>query len=330
MNTSETTSRRVDTVLLPCVATLLVTNSHLDKLYPDPKFGIGGSLGNTLFFFLSGYGLAISLSFGRGAKENFGSYYWRRIARIYPALLLVTSALFVVQKQWSEGSFLRWLTLVVWPTEYWFIAAIVVFYIPFYWVGKWSSRSLLKAVSLLAIPYLIWFYFFIDKSCFSLEAGYFKWLISFQMMCFGAWVAKRPKPPINVYLAFSGLLGSVLLFYSIKFIVFKLNWGSFQFLVHAMLFPFAWFAYQFLTAPEVLGCINKWKLQNVASWMSGLTLEIYLVMNPVIRMISAQMWTFPIGLLISIVLIGVLSRLLSVAVKSIMNGLRMSGVEAVG
>src|SRR3712207_1035933 len=74
-----------NTDILKCIAIILITNSHLDHLYPWPYLGTGGALGNALFFMLSGYGLA--LSFDKSAmKPPFLQWARRRISRIYPSV----------------------------------------------------------------------------------------------------------------------------------------------------------------------------------------------------------------------------------------------------
>lgn len=49
--------------LIRFIATLLITNSHYDKLYPQgfSFLSTGGMIGNALFFWVSGYTLYFSL-----------------------------------------------------------------------------------------------------------------------------------------------------------------------------------------------------------------------------------------------------------------------------
>jgi peptidoglycan/LPS O-acetylase OafA/YrhL len=47
-----------DTTFLRFVAIWLITNSYLDKRYPVSAMATGGQLGNSLFFMLSGFGVA--------------------------------------------------------------------------------------------------------------------------------------------------------------------------------------------------------------------------------------------------------------------------------
>ena len=92
-----------DNALLRTIAIFLVTNSHLDHLYPLPQLGTGGSLGNAIFFMMSGYGLALS---NREHGRSFPEWYWRRFARIYPSLFLVVLCLgYLPERGWQLWSF---------------------------------------------------------------------------------------------------------------------------------------------------------------------------------------------------------------------------------
>lgn len=71
--------RNIGIDILKCFAAIVITNSHMDILYP--KFGAlatGGAIGDALFFFCSGFTLFL------GRMGRFDNWYKRRINRIYP------------------------------------------------------------------------------------------------------------------------------------------------------------------------------------------------------------------------------------------------------
>ena len=70
---------------LRSLAILLITNSHLDPLYPSPAFGTGGMFGNELFFFVSGFGLALSQS---RQTVTFGAWYRKRARRVLVPMVI--------------------------------------------------------------------------------------------------------------------------------------------------------------------------------------------------------------------------------------------------
>lgn len=66
--------------LIRFIATVLITNSHYDDLYPQGYsfLSTGGMIGNALFFWVSGYTLYFSLkkinSNNGGGIPSIGSY----------------------------------------------------------------------------------------------------------------------------------------------------------------------------------------------------------------------------------------------------------------
>jgi peptidoglycan/LPS O-acetylase OafA/YrhL len=297
---------RIDTTLVRCLAVLLITNSHFDALYPDARLGTGGAFGNTLFFLLSGYGLAISLNSGSASGETFLGYWLRRLCKIFPVLWLVTLAVILMGGQWHSMSISDWIFKMAWPLQYWFICAIVVFYALFYWFGKLSEKPLLMSILLFGVPYFLCYFFLLDLSRWSIEDGFFKWIVYFQVMLLGAWLSKQPVKS-NPKKDASLMLLCVLGFFGLKILLSMLNLWWLQFLLHLLLFPFALFAFRFLSAPVVLNLFHSVGFYPVAVFLAGLTLEIYLVQVPLVPVIAQQHWIFPIGLLVAIALIPALA-----------------------
>lgn len=314
-------NNRIDTSLVLCLAVLLITNSHFDALYPDPRLGTGGALGNALFFLLSGYGLAISLNSGRASGESFFSYWVRRLARIYPVLWLVSLLVIFIRGEWVDMALDDWLLKLIWPAQYWFLCAIVFYYALFYWVGKFGERRLLFLIVLLSAAYFLYYLLILDLNQFSIEDGYFKWLVYFQIMLFGAWLSKRQNLPAPARDA-SLLVLCVLVFYGLKVWMNIEQYWKLQFLLHLILFPFAFFTFGFLSSKSVVNFIRKIGIYPGALFLSGLTLEIYLVQVPLVPVIARQFWSFPIGWFVAILLIPMLA-LLAKNTSAYITGIRI-------
>ena len=75
----------MDTTALRVLAIVLIANSHLEDLYPFRQLAADGLIGNSLFFMLSGLGIALS---PRTGNSGFFEWYRRRLSRIYPGLWL--------------------------------------------------------------------------------------------------------------------------------------------------------------------------------------------------------------------------------------------------
>ena len=176
---------RAGTDLLRAVAIALIVNSHFDGLYPAPALATGGALGNALFFALSGFGLAVR---ARGDDTGFAEWYRRRVCRIYPALVLAVVLFFALPgRAWSGWGVRDWMAHLIWPTPYWFVTAMMLFYALLYPLRRLDrGGAYLAALLGLFIPYLAWYLTGVDLSRYSIEGeGYFKWIHYFQIMLFG-------------------------------------------------------------------------------------------------------------------------------------------------
>ncbi|MFM7590500.1 MAG: acyltransferase family protein, partial [Isosphaeraceae bacterium] len=79
----------METIVVRCLAALLIANSHLSDYYPIPQLAGDGLLGNSLFFLLSGYGLAKG---DAHARRRPGDWFGRRLRKIYPSVVIVLLA----------------------------------------------------------------------------------------------------------------------------------------------------------------------------------------------------------------------------------------------
>lgn len=268
----------LDTTFLRFVAILLITNSHLDKLYPVSAMATGGQLGNSLFFMLSGFGLAASY---RKKGDVFGPWLQRRLSRIYPPVLLVT-----LTGALLTGAVFKWggrdyLLHLLWPTEYWFIAAIVCFYIPFYWLMTHRSKSVfLWLIVFLYVPYFYFYLTALDLSRFSVEDGYFKWIFYFQVMLLGGFLAYRDDAarlfiPANWNLVM--LVFLIAVYFAIKLFIAKNVLTEYQFVLHVLTFPIMVASLHTMHTRVIKQTLMQSAAAPYISLVAGATLEIYLL-----------------------------------------------------
>jgi hypothetical protein len=162
------------------------------------------------------------------------------------------------------------------------------------------------SIFLLGVPYFLCYFFLLDLSRWSIEDGFFKWIVYFQIMLLGAWLSKQPVR-FNPKRDASLMVICVLSFFGLKILLTVLNLWWLQFLLHLILFPFALFTYRFLSAQVVVNFTRSVGFYPAAVFLAGLTLEIYLVQVPLVPVIAQQHWIFPIGWSVAIVLIPVLA-----------------------
>jgi len=140
-NIAEKTKPALDPFsLIRCVAALMIMWSHFGGLVPEKisAFATGGTLGNALFFFASGYAL-----FGSD-MTNWKRWFFRRYTRIYPSwwiYLAVVCALGLATFSWRA---------IIVP-ELWFIACIAVFYVLF-----WFTCKLLRGNAKILVMGGVW------------------------------------------------------------------------------------------------------------------------------------------------------------------------------
>ena len=240
------------------VAIVCIANSHLDALYPVPLLATGGAIGNALFFMLSGYGLFLSATIH---DKPFLPWYKRRILRIYPSLWLATILLIVIaQSAWRALDFWGFVRLFVWPTDYWFIAALMVFYVIFFIVLKMKNyKYFLIGIFILIIPYLFFYLTQVDLSKYSIEGpGYFKWIFYLQTMFFGGYLAGRSrfKQP-SFFKDGLALIFFIALYYGILFFMSKFGGWQFQVVTHALMFPLLFFFLRFAESKEINALVQS-------------------------------------------------------------------------
>lgn len=287
--------------LLRVVAIALIVNSHMDALYPVPALATGGAIGNALFFALSGFGLAAS---PRGRDARFTTWFRRRLCRIYPALVLAV-ALFIALPGggWAAWGFRKWVALALWPTAYWFVGALILFYALLYPLLRIArSGAYLGVLAVLVIPYLAWYLTALDLSRYTIEGeGHFKWIHYFQVMLFGAFLAGRRdllaqsapgRDGVLLAAVLAGYYGLLLLGAGGRAVVL-------QGLTHVLVYPMILLALRVAASPPLALRLTALPgVRAVISFLAGITLELYLVQGPVRAHSWVRTVSFPANILV--------------------------------
>lgn len=184
--------------VLKCLAALIITWSHMELQFG--RFSIlatGGSFGDCLFFFCSGYTLLLS-----SKNVNFLNWYKNRINRIYPTVFAWAAvAYMLLGANWNMGKVLSGVAF--------FVTCIMLFYIPFYPLRKLKQTHLF-AIG-LAVYVAVWCgYFLIDRTD---KGAMYKWLWSmyFLPMLMGAMMGKAKKEGASYCIMNLGLMWSFVL-----------------------------------------------------------------------------------------------------------------------
>ena len=300
------------TTFLRFIAIVLITNSHLDSLYPIPALGTGGAIGNALFFMLSGYGIFLSEN---NRNRTFLPWYKRRIVRIYPTVTLATLFLIIIpQSVWYQWNVLDYIRMLVWPTPYWFISALMLFYVIFFFILKIKNyKYFLAGIFVLIIPYLFFYITMVDLSHYSIEGdSYFKWLFYLQAMFFGGYMAGRSRFIKTSFIKDGLALVLVIgLYYGILILMNRGCCWQFQAVTHLLMFPIL-FLFLKVSESDVITSLMSTKYIGAAiSLLAGLTLEIYLLQYAVYSHSIIQSVLFPLNIFIFWIVVIILSFLLN-------------------
>ncbi|MBQ9636510.1 MAG: acyltransferase family protein [Prevotella sp.] len=123
-------------------AVFIIINSHADKMYPHFQIlATGGAVGDCLFLFCSGFTLFL------GQKTDFGTYYKRRISRIYPTVFMAVIFDHLIRMNY-QVSLCEFMGRV-------FIRAIMIYYVFLFFIREYAIDRVKTIVGIVALITLI-------------------------------------------------------------------------------------------------------------------------------------------------------------------------------
>ena len=291
--------------LLRFIATILITNSHFGHLYPNniSFLATGGTIGNSIFFFASGYALYFS------NKESFRNWITKRFLKIYIPVWIFNIAILLLTKQWS-------LTNNIIP-NYWFLKAILIFYLAYYFIVRYLENKLWIVIISLTTLYIFVFNFN-DNNSFIIEntenPTKLHWFYYFAIMIFGTIMAKNGfKSNKNIMTIFIFFILVIISYYSLKFLTIYFHVFFLQIFIPFFLFLFCYFSFEFISK------LNKYKGLNnkFLIGVSNQTLEIYIVQFATIRFLTNVI--FPLNMIACLISILIFAFILKQISNSILK-----------
>ena len=280
------------------IATVLITNSHYGQIWPIDDLAAGGLLGNILFFAASGFCLY-------NVKENFGKWYLKRIARIYPVMAVFT-LLTVLIGDYPLTSLNDAVRLLLYPTNYIFLVWLMLIYVGFYFVA-WFSKKCGKFIEITFIvtfaAWVLTYFVFFDKSTYHIDdvSKPFILFLYFSSMLIGAMLkkhaekSKTAKASINKCLL---LLAGLVVYFGSKIAFSKIGAIAFW----QILNQFSILAVLYFTFAVFMGFENQLKklpawINKSVGFLAKITLHIYLVQFVIIRRFEGL--PFPVNFLLT-------------------------------
>lgn len=302
--------RNISIDILKFLAVLLITNSHMELLYG--KYCIlatGGTIGNALFFFCSGFTLFMKPI---TSIKDFPNWYKRRINRIYPTVLaiaIIKCSLFDINLNIID---------IILHGGGWFVSCIMTYYVFIYLIGLYLREKVSLIIIIVSLASCLWFFSVERTFPFDIyyykDSGYLDWLIYFNFMLLGAKIGSlniEDNGKSAKKLIFS-LLG-IIVFYTIYVSGVKIEKLEFiEILSFIPLLLAVYYLYQWGNRNMAKKIYTNKAGYFVIRFVGGLCLEIYLIQNCIFTDNLNSL--FPLNLLIifcAIVIMAFITRILA-------------------
>lgn len=282
--------------VLRAMSAMIITNSHYTGFYPTDLIANGGLLGDVIFFAVSGYCLF-------NIKMPFGKWYLKRLLRVYPSAIIITLIYILVGWYQTEFSFKSLFWWFAYPTNYHFVASIIVLYIPFYFVAKLKPfrENLPKVMIGVFVAYMLVYAVAYDKSYYHIDTVREPMIrfLFFESMLLGAWFRQNSGKVKDAYRGWHWGLSAAffVLYFGSKMIfsgVEKIS--GFQCINQIILFMLLFGVFWCFSG------INEWLerafvpgLKKAVTFVSERTLEIYVVQYAIISFVRDREMMFPLN-----------------------------------
>lgn len=257
--------------LLKFFAALLITNSHLDIFEPSYPLATGGSIGDVLFLFCSGYTLFM------GRMGRFDNWYKRRLNRIFPPVIcwgIISAFCFSVRRP---------IDYIILEGGGWFVQCILLYYLLAYPIRKYAAKYLWAIFAGVAITVCIWFFQLPREESVNFYGwNYCKWAAFFLFFLQGAKMGLQSSTPPGSRFGFltslGALFGCAFLWYGILYLQqsFQLP-DAVQLFTLLPLLGISYFFFQWCKSAQMETLFNSRYLYPVFRGIGGLCFEIYLV-----------------------------------------------------
>lgn len=304
--------RNISIDILKFIAAILITNSHMDILYVAPfeQLATGGSFGNSLFFFSSGFTLFL------GRLGDFDNWYKRRVNRIYPTVFA-----WAIISAFYFGNNSNMVDVLLFGGG-WFVSCIMIYYVILYFVRRYAIDKLLLVFALSAIIVMAVYVYSVKTGNYlngtaELEQAkwitgntYFKWVYYFLFMLMGAMFGVSKKQWNYKLLSdFIKLCICVLLFYVPLFLGERIEIVSkFQIISLIPLFGVVFYIYKISNNDKLTSIYNNKFTGPIIKTIGGLCLEIYLVQS--VLFTDKMNKIFPANIIIMFIIIIIMAYIL--------------------
>lgn len=300
--------------VLRTIAAMLITNAHYAGVYPIEIIANGGLLGDVIFFAVSGFCLY-------NIKDNFVSWYKKRIFRIYPTVWIITILYLILGCYKLET--MNILQYMLYPTYYHFIASIIVLYIIYYMIIKCKKMNEHISIVMIGIfiVQLVIYIFLYDKNYYHIDIvkeSMIRFLF-LESMLLGALFRRNMENNMNENKAINWIIAGVffILYFCSKSIFLKNIFVEYQIINQIVLFILVYYIFRaFAGINDKLEKLPN-KVKNAINFIAKITLEIYLVQYEIIPVFKDIV--FPLNWIAITVIIILSAYLLHIITEKIID-----------
>lgn len=284
---------------LRALAACFITNAHYTGIYPTELIANGGLIGDVLFFAVSGYCL-YNVKYDLSIR-GFWGWYGKRIWRVYPPVLIMTAIYMALgfYRVSADKGVVWW---YIYPTYYHFVASIIVLYIPFFFAMKIPTvrERIPLVMGIIAVVWVGVYWLYYDRSYYHIDTVREPMIrfLFMESMLLGAWFRQNDKRLRNRFKAVYPAAAAVsFIAYFASKILFsrKAGLAPLQFLNQIAIFVLLFFIFRTFCGLD--GKLEKMpaSLKAVVSFLSDMTLEIYVVQYVIIDIIRDLRLFFPLN-----------------------------------
>lgn len=292
------------------LAAALITNSHLELFYPVAQLAGDGLLGNALFFMVAGMGITLS---AQAKRQPFASYYWRRIRRIYPTVFVVVTLFSVgLAGMWREWSWIDAVAAYIYPTEWPFIACVMVYYAIFYLLLQ-RPRFAVFATPLLLAALPFSYFWSIHPQGGTLMLGSLHnsiyWIFWFQCMLLGGCLVARAHSPNALARDLISFVAVFALYVALKYMFVTGRLAAFHYTLFPLVLLMLYLLFRIGNSTANIAFPGRFpRAAKCARWIASRTLEIYTVQGFLAyrrELVQALPFPLNIGLFLGLLLAAV-------------------------
>ena len=142
--------------VVKAAACIVIFLAHCNTILPgdwDWLIAFGQDFGNNMFFMVSGFALAPSVDSTPVNRVHI--WYLKRLARILPITFIAYAVMFFMG-YYSFSDPAQLFVVFIYPTLYWFVSAILIFYLILFFMAKLAGKRGWMVINIaLAVLYIL-------------------------------------------------------------------------------------------------------------------------------------------------------------------------------